>query len=351
MEDNQELIVEMDYSPSVSPSTQAATAQQVDSQINMIARISELSLARPRNEKEALRKTMEAVDESSVWSVPNRGTGLSVNIIRTAVRNMTNIAVIPRQFDVMLNTDSGTVPGWYFEVLAIDMENRNIQVSTGSTPKPRRKPNEKDLAFDQRCFQASLAFLGRLERNAAAKLLPGEWKDKILSKYQEKVKNKPLRTRLAEAAQTSKAIGVTREMVEQLYQVAANDLTETDWADWNGRLNAVTKNELTREQAFPELFNEDGTPRSAVAERVQAQSGQTKQADAKSEEPAPETLKMEDVTKDEAFAALQPQALFNEMSDNALKKRIKDDGVQGAVDSFGVDHAEFLAQVAKGRAS
>lgn len=238
------------------PMSQSVAPTKEGSQIDAVMRLSELAWRRPRNEPAALRKCLAAADASWLWRVPNRGEGLSVKCARSIIRYYQNVAVIPNVLDTMIPTDSGMKPGWAMTVVAVDMENMVIETSTATTPKPERNKGEKELAYQQRCFQAQLAFLGRLERNAIMKIAPGEWQGQIKAEILRREQGKPLAERVPKLIMALAAIGVNERDIEIVLGCKPLVMAEAQYQDLIGRGGAVKEGECTKDMAFPELARE-----------------------------------------------------------------------------------------------
>lgn len=231
---------------------------EIANQLEVIASLAAVARANPRNEAHALRKILSAADASCVWAVPNRGSGLSVKCARLAVQAYRNVAVIPSIMETLVEVDGGRqVPGWKIQCLAIDMENMVIQMTSGTTTKPARKPGEKDLAYEQRCFQQQLAFSGRIERNAAMKIIPGSWQAQIRQAVDNKARMDPLEKRRLKLKNECAAIGITDQHARDIHGAAISTFNEEQWADFYGRVGAVRNKECTVEDAFPEAFGKD----------------------------------------------------------------------------------------------
>lgn len=238
----------------MAPEHVAQVAQSA--QIATIMQLSDLALRRPRNEGRSLERTLASVDDSSWWSIPNRGDGPSVNIARTGFQKYGNAALIPNYEDIEMPDGKGA---WRITVLVIDMETLCVQTASGTVAKPERRGNEKDLAYTQRCFQMQLAFGGRLERNAIFKILPGHWKDQIENQYKKVVAGKPLGQRIPILMEKFASIGVTEVDVKRLLGVAPRAMTEPQFGELCGTYNAIYTKEITADEAFK---------RSSAAEMV-----------------------------------------------------------------------------------
>lgn len=266
-----------------------AIRSQGSSPIEVIARVSELAIRRPRKEAEVLKKILAAADETSVWTVPNRGTGLSVKLARTALQCFGNAACLPSIEECRIDVPGkGMVPGWRIQTLIVDMESLAIQATTAFTAKPIRNEGEKDLAYEQRCFQQQLAFAGRIERNAIMKIIPGSWHKQIHEAVLMKAKGRPLAERIKVMIASAKAKGITENQLRNLHGVAPNLYSEAQWADVQGRLAAVQNEDLSVADAFHELFQngKDSPPTPPVGKtRVHPKSAPVPPPVAESETP------------------------------------------------------------------
>lgn len=238
---------------------QLPVQQQASSAMGAIMQIAPMAMARPRNENKALQRVLAAADDSWYWAIPNRGEGLSVRGARSAVRHYRNVGVVPYVEEIML--PSGET-GWRMTVLAIDMENVVIETSSATCTKPTRKKDEKDLAYEQRCFQQQLAFLGRIERNAIFKILPGEWQEQIKGAIFAKRKLDPLPKRINEVVQRCESLGVNVAAIKKLLGCAPQQMSEAQWSDLWGRTNAIKNEGFAVADAFPELEVEKEKPQA-----------------------------------------------------------------------------------------
>lgn len=240
------------------PQNQIQVKDQAAQQMAVISHLSELALSHPRDESRALQKVLEAADDSSKYAIPNRGEGLTVNIARTAIRHYRNCFVSPPEIsDTMMNRNGQMVPGWSIKIYVIDIENLFTNCASGTVAKPEMKHNEKPLAYDQRCFQTQLAFIGRLERNAIMKVIPGEWKDQIMHAVEAKQKMKPLSQRIARVVEQLESIGVNKAMAKRITGCAPTSWSEGQWANMQGRVSAIKNEGLPFDDVFPELAKDE----------------------------------------------------------------------------------------------
>lgn len=225
--------------------------------VETICRMSRFVQQMKRDEGLALKKTLEHVDETSFWKIPNRGEGVSVNIARTAFSNFGQCAILPNVTEVK---NASGKDCWQITVMAIDMRTMSIQSSIGIVQKPERKPMEKDLAYDQRLFQAQLAFSGRLERNAIFKILPGHWKEQIKREFYAKQGAMPLEERVKILFAKFMEYGIQEKDIQSFTGVHKNKLTEPQFGELRGIYNAIYNGDLLPEEAFKKNGGEQSTP-------------------------------------------------------------------------------------------
>jgi len=238
------------------PAVRGESMPAAGSPMEAVLQLTDVAHRYQRNEARALQRSMGAVDESSVWAIPNRGEGLSVKIARTALHHYQNAAVFQNHQDAMiLNGDGIPVAGWKLTVMVVDMQNLIVQTSSASCAKPQKRHGEKSLAYEQRCFQTLLAFTGRVERNAIFKILPGEWQPKLLAAFRSKQQARPLADRVAACVQWCDANKISKLALKDIYGVQPEAFGESEWADLCGRINAVKGGHSTLDGAFPEHFD------------------------------------------------------------------------------------------------
>lgn len=263
--------------PALQSQNNSVAPTREGSQINAVMTIgSQLALCNPRNEGAVLRKVLGAADESWLYSIPFAGdngkqnvTGLSVKCARTAVRHYRNVAVFPAVREIVAPNDNGEyVPAWEMTVAVVDLENNVIETTNVVTHKPQRKNGEKDMAYTQRLYRQQLAFLGRVERNAIMKILPGEWVAQIRATIKAKSQLKPLSERVKETVAGCEALGVTKRDLERITGCKADTWSEVQWADIRGRLTAVREGEGDRDEVFE--LRGDSQPRPQTSPELQS---------------------------------------------------------------------------------
>lgn len=235
----------------MEPVQDAPPAVSTTAQVAVIAQLSGLARQNPRDEGLALQRTLARVDDTSWWKVPNRGEGASVKIARTAFQRYGNAATLPNVRDIG--------DQWEITILGIDMETMAISSSVGTVMKPEKRANEKPQAYIQRCFQAQLAFIGRLERNLIFKVLPGDWEAQIEAKYREHQKAKPLAERVPILIDGFKRFGVLPKHLKKRLGVDETKMSEAQFGELRDLYNALHNGDTTVEEAFGIPVGKDDT--------------------------------------------------------------------------------------------
>jgi hypothetical protein len=311
------------YAQDALPPQLSVAPTMEGSQIDSVMRISSLALARPRNEPLALKKAIENANPSWLWRIKNRGEGLSVKCARSIIRYYRNVAVNTFVADTVIPGDNGRmIPSWRLTALAIDMENLVVETSTATVPKPARNNSEADLAYTQRCLQQQLSFLGRIERNAIMKIVPGEWQDQIKEAIYERERSKPLPARIEGLIKSFAAMGISERNMETVLGINPRKMSEGQYQDMLGRGMAVKNDETTKEEAFPELYRHDEASEADLPANTRALNEAIKSAGSTPAGALATARELfgDDIKRLENLTQGQADQLIGKLRDDAMRK-------------------------------